>query len=148
MKNQTLKYFLVLSLGIAVGGYIFYGVQSREIIAVKSINKIKYNELAGLISSVGIRTAPILIPKVMETDKTIVIKHPKPEKPIHLVIIPKRDIKDAGDISDGDGEYLIDSYAVISKLIKKHNLKKYKVVTNGPAFQHTTYLHFHLIGSK
>ncbi|HKZ03008.1 MAG TPA: HIT domain-containing protein [Pyrinomonadaceae bacterium] len=81
----------------------------------------------------------------METDRTIVIKHPSPESRIHYVIIPKKDIKNLGEVSTEDREYLLDAFAVVSKIVKEQHLEQYRVVINGPDYQSVTYLHFHLM---
>jgi diadenosine tetraphosphate (Ap4A) HIT family hydrolase len=102
--------------------------------------------LAGLVGSVAINSAPLLIQPVaiMETDKTVAIKNPVPEAAVDYVIIPKKDIKDVGELSNADKIYLDDVYAVIERLIEKYKLRKYQVVTYGPDRQQVRYLHFHL----
>ena len=70
---------------------------------------------------------------------------PDPQKRVHYVVIPKKDITDVGALSDEDKEYLIDLFAVIQELVNKQQLTNYEVITNGPGKQTMTYLHFHLI---
>jgi histidine triad (HIT) family protein len=82
---------------------------------------------------------------LLETDKTIVIKDPLPEARIHYVVIPKKDIKNVGELTEEDGPFLIDAYAVITYIITEQKLSRYYVLTNGPGLQKVTYLHFHLI---
>lgn len=134
--------------GVVIGGYLFADTRPRSLLALNKCENscLKPNELAGLVASVGIQRFPSFIPYVvMETDKTIVIKHPAPEARIHYVIIPKKDIKNLGEASQEDKEYLLDVFAVISKIVKEQHLEQYRVVTNGPAYQTATYLHFHLM---
>lgn len=134
--------------GIVIGGYLFADTRPRSILALNKCENscLKPNELAGLVASVGIQRLPsFILYVVMETDKTIVIKHPSPEARIHYVIIPKRDIKNIGEASAEDKEYLVDVFAVISQIVKEQHLEQYRVVTNGPAYQSATYLHFHLM---
>jgi len=100
----------------------------------------------GLIASVGLQKFPNAVPLVvLETDKTIVIKHPVPEERIHYVIIPKKDIKNIGEISPTDEQYLMDIFSVVQELVKEEKLSDYELITNGPGKQAVTYLHFHLI---
>lgn len=149
--KSILLYIAILVIGITIGGYLFSNTQPRSFLVVNKCqnNCYKLNELAGLVASVGIQKADGLIPFVVyESDKTLVIKHPFPEWQTHLVIIPKKDIKDVADLTDEDKEYLNDAYAVIGKLIKDNNLKNYKVITNGSGFQQVTYLHFHLVAKE
>ena len=99
----------------------------------------------GLLSAAAIQNVPGIIPSVvLETDKTIAIKHPVPQSPVHFVVFPKRDIKNLGEISEEDQKYLLDALNVLAQLIRENDLKNYKVITNGPQNQITTYLHFHL----
>jgi len=103
-------------------------------------------DLLGLIASVGIQKFPGLIPLVaFETDRTVAIKLPSSAERKHYVIIPKRDIKNIGDISEATDEYLLDAYLVARKIIEAGKLSKYRFYTNGPGFQDVTYLHFHLV---
>ena len=158
MKNENasklkkiLMAILYLGVGIIIGGYLFSETQPRSFLALNRCDKICFQpqELIGLVNSVIVQKFPSLMPQVViETDKSIAIKHPFPQSPIHYVVFPKRDIKNFGQLADGDQEYLIDTFAVLSQLIKQDNLKEYQITTNGPDYQETTYLHFHLRAEK
>lgn len=137
---------LFLFVGIVIGGYLFSQSQPRSLLALNQCqNCLSPNELAGLLASVGIQKLPSLIPFIVfETDKTIAIKLPLQKKHFHYVIIPKKDIKNIGELSGADAPYLIDAYLVSRQIIEKDKLYKYRLCTNGPGFQDVTYLHFHL----
>ncbi len=97
-------------LGVIIGGLLFSETQRRSFLALSSCQGtcLNANELVGLVASVGINKASGVLPGVVkETDKTIVLKHPTPNARIHYVVIPKKDIKNAGDISDDDREYIV-----------------------------------------
>ncbi|MEK7510078.1 MAG: HIT domain-containing protein [Patescibacteria group bacterium] len=149
LKTKTIFLFLaIFFVGILLGGYLFSDTRTRSFLAFHECKNtcLEPQELTGLAASVGIQRFSNLIPFVVkETEKTIAIRHPFPRADVHFVIIPKKDIPNAGEISDEDGEYLLDAYAVMSSLIKEKNLKKYKIVTNGPRYQTIGYLHFHLV---
>ena len=140
---------LVFSLGVVSGGYLFSDSRPRSFLAFNRCEKcLGTTELIGLMASVGIQKTGGAIPfKVMETDKTIVIRHPLSKMRIHYVIIPKKDIRDVGDLSAEDTDYLIDMYAVATELIRKERLSRYRLYTNGPGYQAVGYLHFHLIAN-
>jgi len=108
---------------------------------------LSHADLLGLIASVGIQRFSGLIPSVtFETDKTVAIRLPSPPvKRIHFVIIPKKDIKNIGEISEGTVGYLVDAFLVAREIIEKERLSKYQIYTNGPGVQDVTYLHFHLV---
>lgn len=138
---------LAIFLGILIGGYLFSDTKPRSILALNQCENtcLNPNEMVGLLTSAGIQKFSGFIPSViLETNKSIAIKHPFPQSSIHYVIFPKKDIKNISEISEEDGEYLIDCYASISKIIKDEKLTKYKVCTNGQGYQFTAYLHFHL----
>jgi len=89
---------------------------------------------------------PGVIPNViLETDKTIVFKHPRPMSRIHYIFVPKKDIKNIGELSEEDKEYIIDLYAAVAEVINREGIKTYRLWTNGPSSQEVTYLHFHLV---
>jgi histidine triad (HIT) family protein len=142
-----ITYLLILSFGILIGGYLFSRSQPRSFLALNRCQKcLSPQDLAGLLASVGIQRFSALIPSVVfETDKTVVINNPLPKAPIHYVIIPKKDIKNVGELTEEDGPYLIDAYAVLTYIIAEQKLSRYYVLTNGPGLQKVTYLHFHLI---
>ncbi|MCD6292172.1 MAG: HIT domain-containing protein [Deltaproteobacteria bacterium] len=103
------------------------------------------NDVAGLFASVIVQKMPRLIPSVIvETDKTIVFKHPRPKHRIHYMFVPKKDIKNIGELTDEDNEYIIDLFSTIVALVNKLGIKNYRLWTNGPEKQDVTYLHFHL----
>ena len=135
-----------MCIGGVVGGYLFSQSQPRSFLSLNHCdNCLSPADLAGLLASIGIQKLPGLIPSiVLETDKTIVIKSPFDDDPDHYVIIPKKDIKNIGEISEADLPYLNDVFFVARRIIEKKNLVRYRLSTNGPGWQDVTYLHFHL----
>jgi histidine triad (HIT) family protein len=141
--------FAALLLGVILGGYLFSNTRPRSLLALNKCEGkcLNTNELVGLLASVGVQRFSSLVPSVIkETDKTIVIEHPSPHARIHYIVVPKRDIKSIGELSDFDAEYLADVFKVISEIVREKNLVDYQVVTNGPGYQSVSYLHFHLTG--
>jgi diadenosine tetraphosphate (Ap4A) HIT family hydrolase len=67
---------------------------------------------------------------------------------MHYLIVPKKDIKNIGEISEADTPYLIDAIFVARYIIEEKKLYHYRLLTNGPGFQDVAYLHFHLIGPQ
>lgn len=147
LKALRLPIALVL-LGVLIGGYLFSDTRSRSILALhRCENCLHPNEVLGLIASVGIAKTPGLVPSVvLETDKTLAIAHPAPSARRHFVIIPKRDIKNVGEIGAEDEAYLVDSFAVMTELIREYDLSTYRLWSHGPGNQMVAYLHFHLAG--
>lgn len=146
--KKTFILIAVLVLGILIGGYIFSDSQPRSFLALHRCEGdcLQPAELAGLIASVIVQKIPGVLPNIiLETEKTVAISHPFPQTRVHAVIIPKKDIKDAGNFSNDDGAYLVDAFAVMQKIIHDQKLEKYRIITNGPGIQNVRYMHFHLV---
>jgi hypothetical protein len=141
--------FFSFLLGLLIGWWFFSDSRPRQVISIRRVSHASSREeLLGILASVGVQKLTRLIPGIiLETEKTIVFKHPRPKYRIHYIFAPKKDIKDIGDFSEVDREYLIDFFAVISTVIKQEELQDYKLWSNGPGIQDVTYLHFHL-GAK
>ncbi len=149
MKKFKLILLVLISLcvGILIGGYLFSQSQPRSFLAINRCRScLTHADFLGLLASVAIQNFPGLMPsKVIETDKTVVIKHPFSSDRVHYVIIPKKDIKDIGEISEANAQYLTDVFFVARWIIERDKLSKYRFYTNGPGSQDVTYLHFHLV---
>jgi histidine triad (HIT) family protein len=83
---------------------------------------------------------------IYEDENIMVFPDINPIKPVHLLIIPKRHIKDFSDIKDDNlwGKIRI----VLQKMVKKEKLenKGYRVAINGGGAQIIKHLHVHLVG--
>ena len=69
-----------------------------------------------------------------------------PMKPVHILVVPKKHIKEFTEVDD---VMLYGKIAqVITKLAGQHNLTNfgYKIVVNGGGAQVVDHLHFHLLG--
>ena len=90
--------------------------------------------------------------KVHEDDLVLAFDDINPVAPVHQLVIPKRHIASADDLSEADGELLGRLFAVSAALAAKAGLpdKGYRVVTNVGADggQSVDHLHFHLIGGR
>ena len=134
--------------GLLVGGLLFSDSKPRSLLNINECsNCLAPNDVAGLFASVVVQKMPRLIPGViLETDKTIVFKHPRPKYRVHYMFVPKKDIKNIGELTDEDSEYIVDLFSTIVAVVNKLGTKNYKLWTNGPEKQDVTYLHFHLGG--
>jgi histidine triad (HIT) family protein len=150
MHKTKILLIIIFSLiaGILIGGFVFSQTQKRSFLALHDCQDrcLQANEFMGLLGSIGVQKFPGALPSVMkETDMSIAFKHPKPVADIHIVVVPKKDIKNIGELNEEDKRYVADAYAVMAEIIKEQNLYKYKIITNGPGYQEVTYLHFHII---
>lgn len=148
MSLHILKILGALVVGVAIGGFLFSKSIPRSFLALRECGSTCYrpSDLAGLIASAGIQRIPGAIPGVVtETDQCIVIKHPKPEARVHLVLFPKHDVKNIGTLTAEDQAGVMGCFALVSKLALESRAQNYRLVTNGPALQHVTYMHFHFL---
>ena len=146
---------ILLSFGI---GLVFGAASIHRPIAHAPLelpparNPLSPTDVLGLIGSVGIRDfAGHLesIPSVVaETDRTFALSVLDPRFRVHYVIVPKKDIRDAGQISAEDQPYLTDIFLMARHLAEKDSLKSYRLYTNAGVLQTVGYLHFHLVGRR
>jgi Scavenger mRNA decapping enzyme C-term binding len=147
-KSNLIWGALFFVLGVALGGYLFAGVQPRSFLDLRNCGSSCYqlNELTGLMASVGLQRAPGLLPKVVkETDRCISVNYPDRKVRLHFIILPKKDIKDIASVSLEDGPFVLECLAHVRALVTEHHLRDYRVYTNGPMKQDVRYLHFHLV---
>ena len=89
--------------------------------------------------------------KVYEDDEILAFKDIKPMAPVHILVIPKKHIESADEISEEDELLIGKIFTVIKRLAKENNLDNgYRIVNNcgedgGQAVKH---LHFHLLGGR
>lgn len=137
---------LIFLAGLAAGRLLFSDSRPREPLKFHvTARGWDANQIAGLFASVVVRKAPSLIPKViLETDKTLVFEHPRPKFKTHYLFVPKKDIRNIGDLNIEDKDYLCDLFATLTTVIQSRHLTDYRLWTNGPGKQDVAYLHFHL----
>ncbi len=89
---------------------------------------------------------------VYEDEKTLAFKDINPIAPIHILVIPKKTIKNLQDISPEDNEIIIHLISTIQKIAANQGLdiNGYRVITNiGDYGGQTVYhLHFHILGGR
>jgi histidine triad (HIT) family protein len=82
---------------------------------------------------------------LFESDEVLAFYHTRPFWEKHIVIIPKKHIKDLISVSDEDMHLITEIMKVARDLAKQLNLSKgVKVLTNLGKFQDTPHIHFHL----
>ena len=89
--------------------------------------------------------------KVFENDRIVVIKDIHPAAPIHLLIIPKKEIADLQSMGPEDLPLVAEMIAVAQQLAIQFKIDKgYRLITNNgsDAGQVIFHLHFHLIGGR
>jgi histidine triad (HIT) family protein len=89
---------------------------------------------------------------VYETDKVIAFKDINPVAPVHILVVPKKEIPTLNDITDEDTVYLAEMYKAIREIAKEFNIAEdgYRVITNcnKNGGQEVYHLHFHILGGE
>jgi histidine triad (HIT) family protein len=89
--------------------------------------------------------------KVYEDEKFFAFRDIAPQAPIHIIIVPKKPIKNLGDASHDDALWLGEMLLVAKKIATQEGiLDNFRVVSNsGPsAGQSVFHIHFHLLGGR
>ncbi len=87
---------------------------------------------------------------VYEDDETLAFNDINPAAPVHVLVIPKREITNVGAMSEADERLVGHCLAVCAKVAAAAGLSDYRVVTNNGAGagQSVFHLHFHVIGGR
>lgn len=88
---------------------------------------------------------------VYEDDRCLAFRDVKPAAPVHVLVIPKKEIPSVSQIGDEDQALVGHLWLVIRRLADELGLESgYRVVVNnGPdAGQSVDHLHYHLIGGR
>ncbi|AAO36529.1 histidine triad nucleotide-binding protein [Clostridium tetani] len=90
--------------------------------------------------------------KVYEDELILAFKDISPSAPTHVLVIPKKHIKNLNELSDNDAKIISHIYIKIKELAQQLDIneKGYRVVTNcgeqgGQTVEH---IHFHLLGGR
>lgn len=89
--------------------------------------------------------------KVFENERILAIKDLYPKAPVHILIMPKKQIADLQSLQEEDFPLITEILSVAQQLAKEFKIEKgYRLITNnGPdAGQTIFHLHFHLLGGR
>ena len=89
---------------------------------------------------------------VYETDNVIAFKDVNPAAPVHILIIPKKNISTINAIDEEDANILSELFLSVKIIAKKMNIDKkgYRVVINcnDDGGQTVYHLHIHIMGGR
>ncbi|MBS0651387.1 MAG: histidine triad nucleotide-binding protein [Verrucomicrobia bacterium] len=89
--------------------------------------------------------------KVFENDRIIAFKDIEPVAPVHILIVPKKEIPNLQSVQPEDLSLIAECITVAQQLASANDIEDgYRLLTNnGPmAGQTIFHLHFHLIGGR
>ena len=89
---------------------------------------------------------------VYEDDQVLAFRDINPQAPVHLLVIPRKHIRSAMDLSEEDASLLSHIFQVIQEVSDKEAItaKGVRVLTNveKEAGQSVFHLHFHVLGGR
>ena len=89
---------------------------------------------------------------VYEDDDIIAIKDINPAAPVHLLIIPKKEIATVNDLQPEDEAVMGRLFTVAARLAREHDIADsgYRLImnTNDDGGQEVFHLHLHLLGGR
>lgn len=89
--------------------------------------------------------------KVFENERILAIKDIHPIAPVHLLIIPKKEIASLQAAAEEDFALIAEAILIAQQLAQQFGIEKgYRLLTNNgsDAGQTIFHLHFHLIGGR
>lgn len=89
--------------------------------------------------------------KVFENERILVIKDLYPRAPVHLLIMPKKEIPNLQSVAKEDMYLISEMVEIAQQLAKEHEVADgYRLIVNNgaEAGQSVSHLHFHLVGGK
>ena len=102
--------------------------------------------LAGLVGRVFAQASFLLpVRRLRETPRLLAFRHPRPCYPVHILIVPKKALRNLAALTPADGPLLAEMLAVAAELAGSLGLSGWQVVANGGGYQDVPQLHFHLI---
>lgn len=87
---------------------------------------------------------------VHESENILAFRDINPAAPTHILVIPKKHVSSAAELTSDDGPLLGEIFETIARLASDAGSNSYRVVTNigGDAGQTVHHLHFHLIAGR
>lgn len=106
--------------------------------------------MASIFTRIINREIPAAI--VFENDRVIAIKDINPQAPIHILVIPKKEIPTLNDIAEEDRELMGEVFLAIREIAKDLGIDKegYRIIANCNEFggQEVFHLHYHILGGE
>lgn len=118
----------------------------------KTLFKFSKSKLGELIVGIAFGKFNKLLPvkRIYENEYILAFWHPKPYWEKHILVVPKKAIKDLHSMKEDDTKYITEVFKAIQLIVMEQNLHEsdYTVITNGGTRQEVKQLHFHLGSGK
>ena len=90
----------------------------------------------------------IPVKRLRETSTLLAFRHPKPDYPFHVVLVPKQEIPTLMELDPSDSAFLSELFATVQSLVTEFQLPAYRLIVNGGEYQDFPHLHFHPISES
>jgi len=90
------------------------------------------------------------INKISETDSLVCFYHPQPVYPVHILLVPKEQLRNLSQLKPQQSDFLQDLITTVQSLIVELDLEErgYRLILNGGKYQDFPRLHFHLTSGE
>ena len=90
------------------------------------------------------------VKRLRETDTLVAFYHPKPNYPVHILLMPKLELPNFQALDTNHTAFLADVVSTAQSLVEEFGLaeKGYRLIVNGGEYQDFPHLHFHLISGE
>ncbi|NLT96364.1 MAG: histidine triad nucleotide-binding protein [Clostridia bacterium] len=88
---------------------------------------------------------------VYEDDLIMAFNDIQPQAPVHVLVVPKKHIKDIASLSDTDYDLMGRIFKIINKIAKEKGIEDgFRIVNNcgEKGGQSVGHLHFHILGGR
>lgn len=88
--------------------------------------------------------------KVFEDDDVLAFRDVNPAAPVHILVVPKREIVNLYDADDGDAELLGKLMLTARRVAEQEGLTDFRLVANNGAGagQSVFHMHLHVLGGR
>ena len=119
----------------------------------KTLFKLARSNASGLFIGFAFENLSNLIPvdKIAENDKVLVFYHPVKHWEKHVLIVPKKAIRNflSFDLNrDTDRDTIMTVFEMATHVAREQEMEKYTILVNGGDYQDVPQVHFHLASGK
>jgi diadenosine tetraphosphate (Ap4A) HIT family hydrolase len=119
----------------------------------KFLFKVARSEVSGMFIGYAFENMASIMPldRVEETHRTIVFRHPVPQREHHLLAVPKKSLRDFESIDFENASHIAhlhDLLKTIQTVASQIELNTFAVLMNGGEYQDVPQIHFHIISGK
>lgn len=88
--------------------------------------------------------------RVLEDDEIIAFRDVNPVAPTHVLVIPRRHVRDMQSLTDADADLVAALFRGVRQVADAEGLRSYRIVSNtgAEAGQSVDHLHLHLLGGR